>query len=77
MPSDDSPVPSNDTPIVPLPNVPKYVSEISPVPNTVPDSIIEENVVLPEAESSENRILSPQPGPSGLQQKQQGKNSAQ
>ena len=53
------------------------MSEIDPVPNTVPDSIIEENVVLPEAESSENRIiLSPQPGPSGLQQKQiQGKNS--
>ena len=69
MPKDDSVTPNNDThppPIVPLPNVPKYVSELHPVPNTVPDSIIEENVV---PEPSENRILSPQPGPSGLQQR--------
>ena len=64
MAKDDSIVPSNETtPMVPaLPNVPKYVSEISPVSNTVPDSIIDEE--------SENIILSPQPGPSGLQQQQ-------
>ena len=69
MPKDDSVTPNNDThppPIVPLPNVPNYVSELHPVSNTVPDSIIDENVV---PEPSENRILSPQPGPSGLQQR--------
>ena len=74
MPKDDSVTPNNDThppPIVPLPNVPNYVSELHPVSNTVPDSIIDENAV---PEQSENRILSPQPGPSGLQQQQQ-KNS--
>ena len=51
---------------MPLPNVPNYVSELHPVSNTVPDSIIDENAV---PEPSENRILSPQPGPSGLQQR--------
>ena len=69
MPKDDSVTPNDDThpsPIVPLPNVPNYVSELHPVSNTVPDSIIDENAV---PEQSENRILSPQPGPSGLQQR--------
>ena len=69
LPKDELANPSNNTPpppIVPLPNVPNYVSELHPVSNTVPDSIIDENVV---PEPSENRILSPQPGPSGLQQR--------